>query len=281
VAVPGSGENRLEQAVVVHLARRTGFSSPQAAVKRLAHEALVAAYGGLSSNLPVDLGRVSETLRVWPPNRTARIQADAVLMPQGDRFSMTLKVGTGISAARQRFSWAHELCHTFFYDSRNGNLIRAVPGGSQLEEDLCDIGARYLLLPTEPMLRLVEHLGGFRSIVESVLDGAKRAAVSPSTLLARARQFDVWEHVGFACYSGHVRNRELTLTPEWSSRSRSTRLGFSNSLVRPPSLLHQAFATGGVRRGVLSEEWISPRRRVLVEAKRYSETMLLSAVRVP
>ncbi len=50
---------------------------------------------------------------------------------------------------RQRFTWAHEICHALFYDQTEGlaRLMPGAPSGAALER-MCQQGAGYLLIPS-------------------------------------------------------------------------------------------------------------------------------------
>ena len=50
---------------------------------------------------------------------------------------------------RQRFTWAHEICHALFYDQTEG-LARLMPGAPSRAalERMCQQGAGYLLIPS-------------------------------------------------------------------------------------------------------------------------------------
>ena len=267
-----------ENMVVSFLAHKTGITSPQAAIRALVENTLLESCGGNDPDLPTELVRISATLGVKPPIRSTHIEADAVLIPAADGFSIVLKAGKRVPIGRQRFSWAHELCHTYFYEARKGSWARAIPGGSRMEEDLCDLGARAMLLPTKPILRKLDSFGPMDSVASSVLEAADWAQVSPQVLIIRARQLGFWENVAFACYMRHLDNGEAILVPVWKQAAKSPHFEIPDDPVRPPSFLHHVFAAGGSRRATPRDSR-SGERRIIREAKRYSESMLLAAYR--
>jgi len=80
---------------------------------------------------------------------------DALLSPTDDGFTLRLKKGQ--SFLRHRFSIAHEIGHTFFYDIHKKPPVRLLssPSLSRLsskEEDICYTFARELLLPRDMLL---------------------------------------------------------------------------------------------------------------------------------
>src|SRR5436309_1255020 len=107
-----------EHAVASFLARKTGIGEPRIAIRDLVNKTLLAAGPQTQVELPVDLAHLSAVLHVQPPTKNPHLTADAVLVPERDGFSLILKVGDGVSLARQRSSWAHEICHTYFYEQR-------------------------------------------------------------------------------------------------------------------------------------------------------------------
>ena len=81
------------------------------------------------------------------------INCDALLIPIVGGFKIKLKNEDKFhSTYRTRFSCAHEMAHTFFYEIEDGGVpFRAVPGGSKYEEKLCDIAAAELLMPKDAL----------------------------------------------------------------------------------------------------------------------------------
>ena len=75
---------------------------------------------------------------------------EATLAPRRDGF--TLRLRPGLSAARSRFSQAHEVAHTFFYDIGKAppeKLLHLSPRTKayRKQEDICNAFASVLLLP--------------------------------------------------------------------------------------------------------------------------------------
>jgi hypothetical protein len=83
---------------------------------------------------------------------------------------------------RERFTLAHEISHTFFYDAQF-RPVQPQPS-KQLLEGLCNYGAQCLLLPEFLIEREIGQGSRFDSI-EMALDLADLARVSPEVVLRR------------------------------------------------------------------------------------------------
>jgi hypothetical protein len=97
------------------------------------------------------------------------------------------------SAARRRFTLAHEFCHTLFYDWTTDvpRRIQGAPKGEAVEE-LCHRGAGLLLVPTKVLLKELQGFGGivaakhvallaskFRTSIEVILRRLQEATEPP------------------------------------------------------------------------------------------------------
>jgi len=104
----------------------------------------------------IDLGKCLD-IKVKKNLLSKDINCDALLVPLVGGFKIELKDEDKFhSTYRTRYSCAHEMAHTFFYEIGNGGVpFRAVPGGSEYEEKLCDIAAAELLMPKE----ILEKIG--------------------------------------------------------------------------------------------------------------------------
>ena len=97
--------------------------------------------------------------------------------------------------SRLRFSIAHELAHTFFYDLTNGGpklSTKFTAGGKRTElenlERYCNTIASHLLLPNQ--LLTAEFLRIKTITPESILELAQTTGVSPQALLLRLDKSD-------------------------------------------------------------------------------------------
>jgi hypothetical protein len=95
---------------------------------------------------------------------------------------------------RVRFSLAHELIHTFFYDTKQRPYANWLLGKHAKEieslEQACNYGASHLLLPTKPLksdTRKIDVL-----TVAGIIDLATRYQVSIECLINRLEQLEEW-----------------------------------------------------------------------------------------
>jgi hypothetical protein len=104
-------------------------------------------------NPPIDLNDLGECLdiKVKKILLSKNINCDALLIPVEGGFKIKLKNEDKLHYTyRTRYSCAHEMVHTFFYEIEDGGVpFRAVSGGSEYEEKLCEQAAAELLMPKE------------------------------------------------------------------------------------------------------------------------------------
>jgi len=98
-------------------------------------------------------------------------------------------------STRQRFTMAHEISHTFFYDA---DLCRVRPRPAKaLLEWLCNYGAQCLLLP-EFLLDKEFDAGARLDSIERALNLARAAKVPLEAVVRRLDEFDRFKEVDFA-----------------------------------------------------------------------------------
>ncbi len=128
--------------------------------------------------------------RILETDVVSGLSSDGYIEPIGctfrDGFRMVLKGGS--AQTRSRFTIAHELCHTFFYE-----IVPEVKFGSQEvdaeEERLCNLGAGELLIPTNSLKRRAKR---HRVSVDSLEELAAAYVVSPEAMLLRLRSLRLW-----------------------------------------------------------------------------------------
>lgn len=102
---------------------------------------------------PINLNELGECLdiKIKQILLSKNINSDALLIPIKGGFKIELKNEDKLHQNhRTRYSCAHEMAHTFFYKMNDkGAPFRAVPGGSEYEEILCDKAAAEFLMPNE------------------------------------------------------------------------------------------------------------------------------------
>jgi len=113
---------------------------------------------------------------------------EGVLAPVHGGFRIYLQnnfIRSSVLSSRQRFTIAHELTHTFYYDKNAGIPQRAKgsPKGSALER-LCHIGAGQILVPDTLLKRETATRGEIGS-AEAILDLAGVFEVSPDVIIRR------------------------------------------------------------------------------------------------
>jgi hypothetical protein len=105
---------------------------------------------------------------------------------------------------RRRFTLAHELIHTFFYNLNGGvpEPVKKSPRGQSLER-LCHIGACQILVP-DFLLRQELKTKGEVASVESILDLARLFDVSVEVLMRRLHQLGLIADDKFAAILVHT-----------------------------------------------------------------------------
>jgi hypothetical protein len=118
------------------------------------------------------------------------LDADAFIEPLGahfsDGFRMVLKHSG--SERRLRFTMAHEICHTFFYELVP-ELKFPTCGRDEHEERLCNFGAATMLIPSTSLKRRAAALS---MCLESLRDLAESFSVSLSTMALRLESTGLW-----------------------------------------------------------------------------------------
>jgi hypothetical protein len=118
------------------------------------------------------------------------LSCDGLIEPTGhvfvDGFRMLLKRSS--AEPRMRFTIAHEICHTFFYELVPE--IKFVPHDpDEQEERLCNFGAAALLIPPHSLKRRAAKLP---VSLESLQCLAEDYTVSLPTMALRLRALDIW-----------------------------------------------------------------------------------------
>jgi Zn-dependent peptidase ImmA (M78 family) len=103
--------------------------------------------------VPVDLESLCKTLGIEVEWRW--MIPEGVMVHSADKLRICLQSNFRNRqriSRRQRFTWAHEICHGLFYDPIVGApcLIPGAPKGPALEK-MCQRGAAYLLVPSNKL----------------------------------------------------------------------------------------------------------------------------------
>lgn len=132
--------------------------NPQIASWRGVKQAILEAATNLrleanQSSPPVELDRIKEIRHIYEETTfNTPVSLDAVLAPTSKGF--VLRLPKGQHEVRRRFSIAHEIGHTFFYDINKNPPVRLISQASSSmllhkEENICSAFARELLIPRE------------------------------------------------------------------------------------------------------------------------------------
>jgi IrrE N-terminal-like domain len=121
------------------------------------------------------------------------LDCDGALRPIGSEYSdgFQMVVSKNISSARFRFTIAHEICHTFFYEYVPE--FKFFPHRTDdLEERLCDLGAAELLMPAIAIQKSAPLLA---VCIESLCTLATEFSVSVAAMFLRLRTLHLWNCV--------------------------------------------------------------------------------------
>lgn len=116
---------------------------------------------------------------------------DAKIEPVGNTFSdgFRIAINRSASASRSRFSLAHELCHTFFYELVPE--LKFLPRlNDPAEERLCNLGAAELLMPAKLVKR---ESKGHPICLKTLEQLATLFRVSNEAMAFRLNQLNLWQ----------------------------------------------------------------------------------------
>jgi hypothetical protein len=178
--------------VVEALCRKYGADDPTSLVLSLCRQLIRQAGAGIPTPLE-ELARLRGILWIdyedmGPETRWGEISRHqhpgglaAALIDHLGATKAVLDAGDPIE--RQRFSLAHEIVHTFFFEV----LHEADQAASQLHEQLCDAGAAELLMPADSFRTELEsstlslgHLQGLATKFRATLQATSRRAMDLS-----------------------------------------------------------------------------------------------------
>jgi len=158
---------------------------------------LVVASG--QSKPPFDPSRIG-TLRRVNEIKYVPLEKDGVLMAVQDGF--LIKINENLSDVRKRFTCAHEIAHTFFFDldaSPPKYRYNRFRSRHQVEEGLCHEMAREMLMPRFAIKRLVS-LRYPEPSIRAFTSLAKIFRVSLQALAFRIGDLNLW-HAIIASFS--------------------------------------------------------------------------------
>ncbi len=165
------------------------------------------------------------------------------------------------STPRARFSRAHEVAHTFFYDISSSPPRRLLPSHrSKEEERLCNVGAAELLMPADLFAQTLRQLDmaagqGFRLGAVGQLSAAFKVSF-PAVARRLVEDLGLWDAVLLGCTRTRPRPAEQRrkerrpwpdepagdwrlawcAKPAWAARSLFIPSGSSEGASRPPRI---------------------------------------------
>jgi hypothetical protein len=165
--------------------------------------------GGLFANFAKENGALSPPV---DPSKLARLCGvldieyrrmvpEGVLAPVKGGFAIYLQNNFRAwnrKKTRERFSLAHELAHTFFYDQNHPvpKPMKGAPRGGRLEH-LCHLAAGEILLPS-PLLKQELKRKGMVASADAMLGLAELFDVSLEALMRRLHESRLFEEERFA-----------------------------------------------------------------------------------
>lgn len=131
------------------------------------------------------------TRRICAVESTKNRLLDGFLRPLGNSYNegFIIHVNGDASAARRKFTIAHEICHTFFYEVVP-ELKFVEHAIDPAEERLCDLGAAELLMPEVSVKRLAsQQTVGLVALNRM----AEHFGVSVHSMLIRLETLNLWK----------------------------------------------------------------------------------------
>ena len=155
----------------------------------------------LTRDLLRDSGQIDPPFDVYRAAQLRRVKKivnlplsnDAVLLPVEGGFEIKLNIDD--PNVRRRFSCAHEIAHTFFFDITESKPRRRYVrlGVDKQEEQLCQQAAADLLMPQEVFSAAVKSIGP--ASLESMQTLGALFEVSLEALVKRIVKFGLWNVV--------------------------------------------------------------------------------------
>jgi hypothetical protein len=271
-----------DQAIIEWLYRQTRISKPKKAIEKLVDDKL--AYYSMSRSIefPIDLSLLGSYFKIMDVVKSDDIQFDALLKPVTNGFIIDLKKSS-LSYGRLRFSWAHELIHSFFYDT-NSTIPRRGIHRTELEEDLCDWGASILLLPTNITY---DEFNKKRKEIDSIgqlfIEMSRIAQVSIPCLARRLIELELLKKVIISGWQWHPNTLYDPdfLKLNWWYPSYDMKMSIMPYAKLPEdSKIVKAFKQNRQIIFKMTPIWIKPRQMIVLEMTPVSKMMALVIISV-
>ncbi len=120
----------------------------------------------------------------------ADLDGDGSIEPLGSCYEdgFRVRLNPASSRVRQRFTLAHEACHSLFYELVPE--LKFVPHAQDEEEErLCNFGAAALLIPGNALRKKAKRV---QPCLDSLYELASEYTVSVQTMLLRLRSLGLW-----------------------------------------------------------------------------------------
>ena len=248
--------------VVGEFLRKCETKDPREAMKEKVRQLKAEHLSSAADSVPVDAGSIARLCGVHvcvvsDLSRGGRREARAVLSPIAGGFRVLLS--ESFSESSRNMTIAHEIAHTFFYD-----IVGRVPqrpyglSPTALEEELCEFGARTIMLPEEYFAAYFSS--EVTSISEALYSAARFARV---TLRAAAQRLvedltDLSESLGIEAvimWTARDANdvSQEAIRPRWSVGKYFVPMA-GRCHAKEGSVVHRAFWDPSVRGARSGEE---------------------------
>ena len=225
---------------------RYGDASAEDCIRRLAAETRMAT----NQLRPVDLDPLLRHRSILKIIERKLPSSEALLFPVPGGFNMHIEAGADV--VRRRFSMAHEMGHTFFF-----NLDRRIPnrpynyqGTDPEEERLCNSFAAEVLMPQEHFIVEAQAAGQglvpLMRLCDTYLVSLRAAAIRLTSVSAWDVAIVAWRRYGFRDATGRYRERKVRVT--WSASPPGVFIPTRDS-VADTSLIARAWKQGGYQLG--------------------------------
>jgi len=181
--------NRTNSPLIQAFVARSGKAPGQTAQQIM--EALVEGRPRRKAEHPDE--RVQQFLRdrkVQIVEEQAGLDSDGFIEPLGKSYKdgFRVQLNTASTQVRQRFTLAHEACHSLFYELvPELKFTPHVP--DEEEERLCSLGAAALLIPGNALRRRAKRVP---PCLDSLFELSSEYTVSAQTMLLRLRGLGLW-----------------------------------------------------------------------------------------
>jgi hypothetical protein len=185
---PRSSNNRFSSPLVALFVKRSGIDS--SVPEQILYALINRAAGPRTSTLDQRIHRLLQSRRVGRQELIDDLDCDGMLEPAGQTFQdgFVVRLKRNSPSARRRFTLAHELCHTFFYELVP-EIKYAAHVADEEEERLCNAGAAAILIPEHQLRRNTKGLEPSLNALDRL---SAEFEVSPASMMVRLRSLGVW-----------------------------------------------------------------------------------------